>query len=160
MGAHKEVNGFKVYVKHEDCLDSLKDIFKELQSDGLTVPFIRKTLGDWHFFEKDLIPIMVVHKQDKKLAFQGLKIMALMTQMPVQECRIKSKIMPCLREYKDAFIRHNVSGVLMEHLSDCLQMEERTDLHNNMMELIIVLFKQLLSISDATFNDNSTQNSL
>ena len=36
----------------------------------------------------------------------------------------------------------------MSHLADCLQAESRTQKHNQMIELIVVLFKQLLVIPD------------
>jgi len=49
-----------------------------------------------------------------------------------------------LRSYKEAFLQPNVVSVLVEHLADCLQMEVRNDKHEQMIELIIVLFKQLL----------------
>lgn len=34
VGAIKEVNGVLMYVKHEQCLESLKDICKHLKVDG------------------------------------------------------------------------------------------------------------------------------
>lgn len=52
----------QVYVKHEHCLESLKDIYKHLKNDGSVYPFIRLTLGNWNFFEKDLIPLVKFHK--------------------------------------------------------------------------------------------------
>jgi hypothetical protein len=36
----------------------------------------------------------------------------------------------------------------MNHLADCLQVEVKIQKHNQMIELIIVLFKQLLIIPD------------
>jgi hypothetical protein len=36
----------------------------------------------------------------------------------------------------------------MNHLADCLQVNEKSKQHNQMIELIIVLFKQLLCIPD------------
>lgn len=37
----------------------------------------------------------------------------------------------------------------MEHLADCLQKDQRNEKHEQMIELIIILFKQLLTIPDA-----------
>lgn len=34
VGSYKDINGFQVYVKHEHCLESLKDIYKHLKVDG------------------------------------------------------------------------------------------------------------------------------
>jgi hypothetical protein len=38
----------------------------------------------------------------------------------------------------------------MEHLADCLQKEQRNEKHEQMIELIIILFKQLITIPDAS----------
>lgn len=61
-----------------------------------------------------------------------------------------------MRKYKDLIIRNNVSSVLMEHLADCLQKEQRNEKHEQMIELIIILFKQLIIIPDA--NSKETTN--
>jgi hypothetical protein len=62
VGSYKDINGYQVYVKHEHCLESLKDIYKHLKVDGTAYPFIRLTLGNWNFFEKDLVPLVIFHK--------------------------------------------------------------------------------------------------
>jgi hypothetical protein len=62
VGTYQDINGYRVYVKHEHCLESLKDIQKHLRNDGTQYPFIRLTLGDWGFFDKDLIPLVIFHK--------------------------------------------------------------------------------------------------
>jgi DNA-binding FrmR family transcriptional regulator len=49
-----------------------------------------------------------------------------------------------LRSYKEAFLNANVISVLMDHLADCLQSEQPTQKHHEMIELIILIFKQLL----------------
>ena len=50
VGSYKEINGMQVYVKHEHCLESLKDIYKHLKNDGSAYPYIRLELGNWSFF--------------------------------------------------------------------------------------------------------------
>ncbi len=45
----------------------------------------------------------------------------------------------------------------MEHLADCLVVEEKNQKHEQMIELIIVLFKQLLQIPDAKHNQTDTK---
>jgi hypothetical protein len=62
-----------------------------------------------------------------------------------------------LRSYKEAFLQPQVISVLMEHLADCLQMAERNEKHNQMIELIIVLFKQLLQIPEPRMNQQDTK---
>jgi hypothetical protein len=49
-------------------------------------------------------------------------------------------------QYKEAFLEPRVIATLMAHLADCLQRKDKTIKHNQMIELILVLFKQVLSI--------------
>ena len=62
-----------------------------------------------------------------------------------------------MRGYKQAFLQPKVIEVLMEHMSDCLQVEEMNDKHVQMIELIIVLFKQLLQIPEPGPGETNTK---
>lgn len=150
VGSYKDINGFQMYVKHEHCLESLKDIYKHLKADSQSYPFIRLTLGNWNFFEKDLVPLFMFHKQDKKLSFLATMVMINLTAIPTSQCFKSVQLYEQLRGYKEAFIRFNVSSVLMEHLADCLQATQRNEKHEQMIELIIILFKQMISIPEAS----------
>ncbi len=86
VGSYKNIDGNEYYVKHEHCLESLKDIYKHLKFDGTAYPFIRLTLGSWNFFEKDLIPLVIFHKQDKKLSFLATMVMINLTAPPPEKC--------------------------------------------------------------------------
>jgi hypothetical protein len=44
----------------------------------------------------------------------------------------------------------------MEHLADCLQNTQRNEKHEQMIELIIILIKQIITIPDASPSKNST----
>lgn len=68
----------------------------------------------------------------------------------------KHTMMEILRGYKEAFLQPQVMSVLMEHLADCLQMEVRNDKHDQMIELIIVLFKNLLQIPEPKATQQSS----
>ena len=65
-----------------------------------------------------------------------------------------------MRIYKDLIIRNNVTQTLMEHLADCLQKEQRTEKHEQMIELITILFKQLICIPDASIKHTTDINFL
>jgi hypothetical protein len=93
--------------------------------DGTAYPFIRIKLGEFKFFEKDLIPLVVFHKQDKKLSFLATMVMINLTAPPADNCLQSHLLYNDMRNYKDLIIRNNVSSVLMEHLADCLQKEQR-----------------------------------
>lgn len=69
MGSIKNINDYDVYVKHEHCEESLRDILSNLRKDGSTYPMVKLYLGSWGFFKKDLLPLLIFHKQDKRLSF-------------------------------------------------------------------------------------------
>jgi hypothetical protein len=60
----------------------------------------------------------------------------------ISDCR--QELFGYLRAHKKAFLDPEVIGGLMQHLADCLQEGEKLEKHKQMIELIIVLFKQLL----------------
>ena len=68
-----------------------------------------------------------------------------LTEIAAKDCEVtlKAEIMGHLIVYKSTFLEPRVIETLMMHLADCLQREEKTTKHNQMIELIIVLFKQL-----------------
>ena len=75
-------------------------------------------------------------------------IMVKLTEKPGDNCQDEVRYMQHLREYKECFLQGNVINVLIQHLADCLQHESRNEKHEQMIELIIVLFLQLLQIPD------------
>jgi len=46
--------------------------------------------------------------------------------------------------------------ILMSHMADCFQEQELSDMHQQMIELIIILFKQLLQIPDPGSNQKNS----
>jgi len=82
VGSIKQVGGLDVYVKHEHCEESLKELFKYLKFDSPKEPFVRTKLGSWNFLQKDLLPLLIFHHQDKKLSFLCLMLMVQLTELP------------------------------------------------------------------------------
>ena len=82
VGQDKELNGHKVFVKHDHCEESLKDINRYLAADSRYEPRVRLTLADWNFLETHLIPIITLHKNDKMLAYLSCKLLVRLTEIP------------------------------------------------------------------------------
>ena len=82
-----------------------------------------------------------------------------LTEIPAKdfESMIKNEILGHLTTYKTVFFEPRVIDTLMTHLADCLQREEKTTKHNQMIELIVVLFKQLLTIPDSDTGSEQKQ---
>jgi hypothetical protein len=111
---------------------------------------VKETLGRWNFLQQHLMPILIFHQQDKKLSFLTVMLLVQLTELPSPQCESKPKIgiTEALYSYKEAFLVPKVIESLMNHLADCLKAEEKTQKHNQMIELIIVIFKQLLAIPE------------
>ena len=49
VGSIKNINGYDVYVKHQQSEHSLKDIHRRLKNESMQLPIVKLTLGDWKF---------------------------------------------------------------------------------------------------------------
>lgn len=132
-----------MYVKHDHCEESLKELFKYLKFDSSREPFVRHTLGRWGFLNKNLLPLLIFHHQDKKLSFLCLMLFVQLTELPNKNCesRMKIDLFRQLHSNKKHFLAPKVIETLIMHMNEILQKEERSQKHEQMIELVIVLFK-------------------
>jgi hypothetical protein len=139
-------------VKDENCESSLKELIREIKYDGAKAPTTRHVLGKWSFLQRDLLPLLIFHDRDKRLAFLTLMLLVQLTAQPENECdgKMKLELLNHLVLFKEAFLEPRVISTLMVHLADCLKVEEKQKKHIDMIELIFVIFKQLLAISEST----------
>ena len=137
-------------MKSEHCEVSLREIIKHIKSDSEKVPLVKNILGKWSFLQGDLLPLLVFHDRDKKLAFLTLMLLVQLTELPSEECESKTKqeILTSLVRIKESFLEDRVISTLMVHLADCLKVDDKQKKHNDMIELIFVIFKQLLAIPE------------
>ena len=121
VGTIKNINNFDVYVKHDQCEVSIKDIHKRLKNENISNPIIKLTLGEWRFLQNDLMPLLNFHKKDKKLSFLTVMLMVQITEVPKhgdtdvteevwKRCwfnpasQYYHRMMEILRSYKEAFL--------------------------------------------------------
>jgi len=66
-----------------------------------------------------------------------------LTELPSDECdsKMKLEMLSQLALFKEAFLEPRVISTLMVHLADCLKVEQKQKKHNDMIELIFVIFK-------------------
>ena len=146
VGEVKDLKGVEVYFKKDSCEDALRELGMYLKRDSQTRPEAARMLGEWNFLKNELIPLVVFHKSDLKVAFSTLILMVLLTQQPKSECEFKDELQKYLRNYKEAFCSSELVGVLIMHMANCLQAERQNKKHEQMVELIICLFKLVLAI--------------
>jgi hypothetical protein len=116
------------------------------------MPIVKHILGKWSFLQRDLLPLLIFHDRDKRLAFLTLMLLVQLTELPSDECdsKVKLELLSQLAMFKEAFLEPRVISTLMVHLADCLKVEAKQKKHNDMIELIFVIFKQLLSIPEGS----------
>ncbi len=157
VGAVKRVNDADVYVKGPDCEVALRDLHRYIRHDSSESSIVRLSLGQWCFIQKDLLPLLLSQTKDKKLSFCIIILLVDLTEMPElpsaetkESNRLYSQLIEQLQNYKLAFLAPNVIQTLLTHMADCLQKpaEQRNERHDQMIELIVVLFKHLLKIPD------------
>ena len=53
------LNNSEIYVPHEVCEESLKEIIKELKNEQEDNPIIREWIAEWKILENDLLPLLI-----------------------------------------------------------------------------------------------------
>ena len=150
LGGVKKFNDLEIYIKHKDCEESLKELIRIVKKDDPDHPFARIELSKWNILVSDLIPLILTQPQDKKLSFYVIVLLVQITEFPSQVCYKADFLINCLQNFKLAFLQDNVVKTLMIHLADCISIElqNRTKIHENMIELIITLLRNLIKIPD------------
>lgn len=150
VGQIKSVGGQDVYVKRDACEHSLRELIKHLKFETPKHPTVRTILHDWQFLQRDLLPLLIFHDKDKKLSFLTLMLLVQLTEPIQEECspRLAVSLAGHLLACKEAFLEPRVTATLMSHLADCLQESNKSNKHFQMIELILVIFKQCLAIPD------------
>lgn len=150
LGGIKEINNLEIYVKNAHCEESLKELIRILKKDDPDNPFARIELSKWNILVSDLIPLILTQPQDKKLSFYVIVLLVQITEFPTTSCRKADFLVSCLQNFKLAFLQDNVIKTLMIHLADCISIEarDRSKIHENMIELIVTLIRNLVRIPD------------
>ena len=92
VGSVKNVQSLDVYVKDEHCESSLKDLIRQIKLDNPKWPIAKQILGKWSFLQRDLLPLLIFHARDKRLAFLTLMLLVQLTALPENECDGKMKL--------------------------------------------------------------------
>lgn len=85
LGSTKLINMIPVYVRGTHCEDSLKEILQILQlfEEKSTLDHrLRIELGKWEVLQKDLLSLLVLQHEDKKLTFYVLALLVELTTLP------------------------------------------------------------------------------
>ena len=101
--------------------------------------------------ESDLLKLLVSYPEDRNLAYFLVILLVTLTEKPEKENPHKMKYIQILQDYKLAFVTTtDAIKVLVQHIAECLGKDssQRNEKHNQMLELIVYLIRNLLAIPD------------
>uniref|UniRef100_A0A5S6QRS4 Timeless N-terminal domain-containing protein n=1 Tax=Trichuris muris TaxID=70415 RepID=A0A5S6QRS4_TRIMR len=152
----------QTYMKEPDCHETLKDIIYFLRHDDVDHT-ARKFIGACNIVGNDLVPIVVSYPDDVDLFDSAMKLLVNLTQpvdilMEHTDRRVISTnaetatLLSCLQQSQSAFANEQFFAVLTAKLKPLVAMKwhERREEHVVLMQRILALSKQVLSIPPAT----------
>ncbi len=140
----------QAYIKGPHCEESVKDLVKFIRQDSPFNPKTRLILADMNIIESDLLKLLPLQVDDKKLSFWIIALLALMTAKPSDELNPEeqAKLTQSLLAYKQSFIDRQCFQILIVHMADFYRTpeQERTRAHVQMQQFIILLLRNLAQI--------------
>lgn len=76
---------FEAYIKGDYCEESVRDLVKFIRRDSPYNPKTRLILADYNIIESDLLKLLPIQVDDKKLSFWIIALLALMTAKPIDD---------------------------------------------------------------------------
>ena len=153
LGCTKTVGNVETYLKSAECIEFLKELYKILRNENPESPLKRLELGEWNVVESDLIKLLVSYPDDRQLAFYTIIVLVSLTEKGEKGSTNLDKYIEYLQNYKLSFITSKEAiKVIINHLAECLSkpLDIRNEQHDQMLELITYLFRNLLAIPDKT----------
>ncbi|BFI31474.1 hypothetical protein AXG93_4530s1190 [Marchantia polymorpha subsp. ruderalis] len=145
-------NGHDIYVKHSDCLESLKDIQRYMRRDHPESRDIFMQLGKWNIIRRDIVPLIVRYSEDHELVLNCVKVLVFLT-MPIDPSSNQVSLqVEYLQHFRAALLDDDTIPVIMSLLEDPLQRLERgtpKDDDWRMFQLFLTLLRNLLAIPDS-----------
>ena len=126
-----------------------------MRNDAHDNPKTKMILADYNIVETDLVELLLLQVEDKKLSFWIIALLALITNKPSEELvdDDKYKLNKAARDYKRSFVKHECLTILTMHIADYFKTDKKQKAHYQMLEFIILLIRNLLQIPDSP-NDN------
>ncbi|CAD8205817.1 unnamed protein product [Paramecium octaurelia] len=154
LGTFTKVDNMNVYAKGEKAEGALKHLCQQCKKDIPDKPIARIYLAKYRVFQLNLINLLTCYPQDKVLSYYVVILMEQLTNVDRAGIKLQTpnapQMLDTLQEYKLYFLKPIVLQTLINHFAECIQIDQecRTKVHNDMIELIVLLFKNLLSIPD------------
>eukprot|EP00240_Pyramimonas_obovata_P016171 CAMPEP_0118947626 /NCGR_PEP_ID=MMETSP1169-20130426/46376_1 /TAXON_ID=36882 /ORGANISM="Pyramimonas obovata, Strain CCMP722" /LENGTH=272 /DNA_ID=CAMNT_0006893879 /DNA_START=107 /DNA_END=922 /DNA_ORIENTATION=+ len=155
----EDTTGRPVYVKHEQCLESLQDIMRFLRRDNPETRDVFMLLANWNLVKTDLLPIIRTYHDDSDLVIAATKLVVFLT-LPVDPT--SSNVVEqqrVLQLMKSAFLDGETSTVIVSMIAEPLSRFEENgrmdETDTKIVQLILTLFRNLLCIPDSLHSSAS-----
>lgn len=81
----------EAYIKGQHCEESVRDLVRLISHDSPSNPRSRFILADYNIVESDLLELLVLQVEDKKLSFWIVALLHLLTQRVSDELNADEK---------------------------------------------------------------------
>ncbi|XP_077228993.1 timeless family protein isoform X2 [Tasmannia lanceolata] len=156
----EDENGVRIgYSKGEFCLDNLKDLQRFLRRDDPQTRDVFKQVCKWSTVSRHLIPIIESYQNDRDFVINAVKVLVFLT-MPIDPTSddIPQQI-EFLWRLKAAVTRNDTIAVIVSLLEDPLEhleCEVFTEDDWKLVQLVLTLFRNLLTIQDITLQQKAS----
>eukprot|EP00242_Pyramimonas_sp_CCMP2087_P012572 CAMPEP_0198222400 /NCGR_PEP_ID=MMETSP1445-20131203/87918_1 /TAXON_ID=36898 /ORGANISM="Pyramimonas sp., Strain CCMP2087" /LENGTH=442 /DNA_ID=CAMNT_0043900897 /DNA_START=179 /DNA_END=1504 /DNA_ORIENTATION=+ len=155
----EDEHGRSVYVKHDQCSESLQDIMRFLRRDNPETRDVFMLLANWNLVKTDLLPIIRTYHDDSELVIAATKLVVFLT-LPVDPT--SSNVVDqqrVLQLMKSAFLDGETSTVIVSMIAEPLSRFEEDgrmdETDTKIVQLILTLFRNLLCIPDSLHSNAS-----
>lgn len=173
-----------VYIPHDECLASLKDIKRYIQMDEQGKDkWVLQWLGEWNVLKTDILPIFSLYAKQLlpggprldrqryllpdpdrdhiiKTTMICVELLVFMTwNMDSESEEVKQRFIQVLRSYKRAFANSEVVFSLISIAVMYMRRSHRSDKENLLVKGIMYIFRNVLAIPDPLISPTSTDSS-
>ncbi|KAI3956425.1 hypothetical protein MKX01_016838 [Papaver californicum] len=147
------------YTKNEFCLDNLKDLQRFLRRDDPETRDVFNQVCKWNIVSKDLVPIIELCQDNRDLVISAVKVLVFLT-MPIEPGSNNiSQQIEFLWRLKESIARNDTVAVIVSLLESPLENLEReafTEDNLKLVELVLTLFRNILSIQDISLQQKAS----
>ena len=142
----KNAQGEEVYVPGPTCDKALQDLVKYCRQDKPDDPLVKYYLGKYASVKKDLLPLFLSQTKNKRLLYHLLTLLAHLTAAPEKRSERLEEHQGFLEDYKELLAIPEFADVIVAVLGNMISTPDKTKFHDNMVELIITVIRNVLQI--------------
>eukprot|EP00887_Chlorella_sp_A99_P001979 scaffold18.g1979.t1 len=153
-------SGKPVYVKSDDCVESLKDLQRFFRSDDPEDRPAFFAVSKYNFARSDLVPLIVTYPDDYDVVYNALKVCTFLT-MPSSEphlTQLRAKQEAHMQAVREAFLAQDALAAVVGMLAEPLSRHPRmTDQDAALVQLVIAFLRNLVAVPEAAPGDPAAE---